>query len=464
MPPATSLTAYGQCAANSLRPNYGYRHPDILLLRWELQFLLHKRCCRVIRMNVRRSILATATAVLFLTTQVSASDWPQFRGPDGNGVATGNGYPQTWGTEENIKWKIDLPYRGAGSPIVSGDHVFLSSATQDGQKRSLLCFDRANGKQLWERTVAFGTDETHPQNPFGSSTPATDGTRVVVWHNSAGLYCYDLSGKKLWSRDLGEFKHIHGYGSSPTIHEGRVILKCGPGKRVFVTAIDVVAGETLWETDEPYTGEKSPDDVGSWSTPVLAKVGGNWQIICAQATRVTGYDPERGDLLWWCDGLSGSRTDWVCSSPIVGDGICFAMADSRGPSMVFKLGGAGDITASSRIWHEERNPSSIGTGIFVDGHIYRPNAKPGTLECLDARTGKVKWKERSKDHWASMILADGHLYALNQRGTTVVLKPDPETFQQVAINDLGGITNATPAFSDGQIFIRTEEFLYCIDQ
>jgi outer membrane protein assembly factor BamB len=410
-------------------------------------------------------LAATVVAVCSIAVPAPAEDWPQFRGPQGKGVAAGNDYPTTWGPKENVLWKVELPNRGAGSPIVSGGRVFLSSATEDGRKRSLLCFDRSDGKQLWTRTVEFGEDTTHAKNPFGSTTPAADGERVVVSHGSAGLACYDFSGNELWSRDLGEFKHIWGYGSSPIIYKDRVVLQCGPGQRVFLTAIDLASGDTLWETDEPYAGEKSPDDVGSWSTPVIAQIDGKDQIVCALSTRVCGYDPDSGDLLWWCEGLNGSRYDAVSSSPLIGDGIGFAMADLRGPAMAFKLGGTGNITDSNRLWWvEKRNPSSTGTGMIVDGHLYRPNSGPGTIECLEAETGESVWKSRAQDHWASMVLANGQLYALGQRGTMVVFKPNPQAFEQVASNELGGVTNATPAFSDGQIFIRSDEHLYCIGQ
>jgi outer membrane protein assembly factor BamB len=405
-----------------------------------------------------------AGVVLLASLTVQAADWPSFRGPNGDGVAEGN-FPTSWSAEKNIRWKVALPDPSNGSPIVSGGRVFICSATKDGRQRSLICFDRSNGKKLWTRTVEFGEDTTHPQNPFSSSTPSADGERVVVWHSSAGLYCYDFAGKELWTRDLGEFRHIWGSGSSPVIHNGRVILQCGPGKRVFVTAINLENGETLWETDEPYKGEKDLDDVGSWSTPVIAKIGGAEQIICAMSTRVNGYDPESGKLLWWCDGLSGSRYDATSSSPLISDGICFAMADLRGPAMGFKLGGKGDITETNRLWlAEKRNPNSVGTGVFVGGHVFRPNSKPGSLECLDAKTGKSLWKERARDHWASMVLAGGNLYALSQRGTTIVFKPNSQEYEEVASNDLGESTNATPAFSDGQIFLRTEENLFCIGE
>jgi outer membrane protein assembly factor BamB len=310
----------------------------------------------------------------------------------------------------------------------------------------------------------------HLTNTYCSSTPASDGKRIVVWHSSAGLYCYDLSGKQLWSRDLGEFEHDYGPGSSPVIYQDRVVLHCGPGEREFLAAIDLENGKTLWETEEPQDQERAGTlALGSWSTPVIAKVGGKDQVICAMPTRVNGYDLQTGEILWWCGGLSGTAAgtsfDVVSSSPLIANDLCFAMADLRGPSIGFKLGGQGDITQSNGLWQiDKRNPYSVGTGVFLGKYIYRPNSKPGAVECLEAETGKSVWKNRAagRDHWGSMVLAGGNLYAINQRGTTVVFKPNPKEFEEVGRNALGESTNATPAFSDGQIFIRTDEHLFCI--
>ena len=254
------------------------------------------------------------------------------------------------------------------------------------------------------------------------------------------------------------------------IYQDRVVLHCGPGKREFLAAIDLENGKTLWETEEPQDQKRAGQpELGSWSTPVIAKVGGEDQVICAMPTRVNGYDPQNGEIIWWCGGLSGTSAgtsfDVVSSSPLVANGLCFAMADLRGPAIGFKLGGQGDITESNRLWQiDKRNPNSVGTGIFLDKYVYRPNSKPGTIQCLEAETGEVLWTDRAtrRDHWGSMVLAGGNLYAINQRGTTVVFKPNPKEFEEVGRNALGESTNATPAFSDGQIFIRTDEHLFCI--
>ncbi len=398
-------------------------------------------------------------------SSANADDWLAFRGTKGDSIAAGDGYATTWAPDTNIQWKVALSDTGNGSPIVSGDHIFLPSGSEDGKKRSLLCFNRKDGKLLWTKTVEFGDDEEFAQNPYCSSTPVSDGTRVVVWHGSAGLYCYDFEGKELWTRDLGDFKHLYGYGSSPIIYQDKVILHCGPGKRSFLTAVELATGKTVWETDQPYKGDKDADNVGSWSTPVIAKVDGADQIIHTTATRLNGYDPKTGAVIWWCDGLSGSRYDTVSSSPMVADGIAVAMSDLRGPAIGVKLGGKGDVTASNRLWHNDgRNPSSVGTGIIVGKHIYRPNSSPGTLECLEAATGEKVWNARSAsgNYWSSIVMAGGNLYATNQKGTTVVFKPTPEDLEEVSRNELDEACNSTPAFSNGQIFIRTYDALYCI--
>jgi outer membrane protein assembly factor BamB len=319
--------------------------------------------------------------------------------------------------------------------------VFLVGCDDDpGLKRSLYCYDRSDGRQRWVRTVELDRDEpTHKTNPHGSSTAVANGKLVVVWHGSAGMYCYDFEGNQLWKRQLGEFKHMWGDGTSPIIYQDRVIMHCGPGEKVFVTALDLATGKTIWKTDEAIEGDgshrndKSP--MGSWSTPLVANVRGQDQIICMMPTRVVGYAPTDGKILWTCDGIRGPKGDLAYSSPVIADDVCVCIGGYNGPGMAFKLGGAGDITASRR-WRKESNPQSIGSGVVIDGYFYRPNADPGTIDCLEPATGKILWTDRAGGGvmWGSIVYAD----------------------------DLGETTNSTPAISDGEIFLRTHQHLYCI--
>ncbi len=411
------------------------------------------------------------SCMLLTSQQTLAGDWPAFRGPDGNGISSETGLPTEWGSEKNIKWRAPLPAPGNSSPIVSGDNVFLTCAEEKGARRHLFCFNRADGSIRWTKTVEHEADEpTHKTNPYCASTPVTDGQRVVVWHGSAGLHCYDVDGKPLWSRDLGEFRHMWGDGTSPVIYKDRVILHAGPGKRVFMTAINLDDGRTLWETEEPFSGDGDRNEngkyMGSWSTPVIVSVDGKQQIVCTMMTRVNGYDPQTGEILWSCDGIRGERGDLAYSSPLIHNGFCVATGGFSGPSVGFKLGGRGNITDDRRVWRLDKNPQSIGSGVFLDEYIYKPNAGPGTIECLEAATGEVLWKDRAAGamHWGSIVAADGRLYVTNQNGTTVVFKPNPNEFEMIAENELGEPSNSTPAFSNGQIFIRTFKHLYCIEE
>lgn len=410
-------------------------------------------------------------ALLFSPGSADAADWPAFRGPEGTGLSVDPSAPTHWGPDHNIAWKAPLPMPANGSPIVSAGRVFVTSAEDEaGMQRSLYCFDRNAGNKLWVRTVHFGKRmPTHKTNPHGGSTPVSNGQRVVVWHGSAGLFCYDMNGTERWSRDLGEFRHMWGYGTSPIMRQGAVILHSGPGKREFISAFDLETGQQLWLSEESAQGgsaEKRKDGQyrGSWSIPVLARVKGQEQLILMMPSRVNGYNPDSGELIWTVDDLGHRRGDLAYSSPVIAGDLCFVTGGFEGPAMAFRLGGRGNVTQANRLWRNEKNPQSIGSGVYVDGYVYRPNCGPGTLECIDPKTGKILWADRGAggDYWASIVGAGGLLYATNQKGITLVFKPTPQAYQQVAENSLGEPSNATPAISDGQIFFRTAGHLFCI--
>lgn len=408
-----------------------------------------------------------------LLNDVHAADWPAFRGPRGQGVAGDAQAPTVWSADTGVVWKAPLPRPGNGSPIVVGDRLLVTSAEDAaGTRRSLHAFDAHTGRPLWSRTESIDrTMPTHETNPYCGTTPAADGSRVVVWHATAGLCCYDLrSGEPLWKRDLGEFRHMWGYGTSPILHGGRVILHTGPGTNTFLAAFDLASGDTVWETVEPQDGGPERNAagayMGSWSTPVVASVGGRDQIIVMMPTRVIGYDPDTGRIIWTCGGLRHDRGDLAYSSPVVTDDICFVTGGFNGAAFACRLGGTGDVTESHRLWRKEKQPQSIGSGIAVDGLVYRPNAGPSTIECVDPRTGDVLWSERSPagNHWGSIVRVGDLLYATGQDAATVVFRPNPRKLDVVSINRLAGSTNATPAFAHGRIYLRTNDALWAIGQ
>ena len=411
-------------------------------------------------------VLALSSFVL-TPSAATAADWPAFRGPTGLGTTTDAGFPLKWSRTENVKWRAEMPIRGNESPIVSNGRVFVTSATNDGQQRRLHCLDRADGKELWVKTVAHEEKEpTHQTNPFGAATPASDGEHVVVWHGTAGLFCYDHSGEQIWKADLGKVGHIWGYGSSPVIFEDRVYLNFGPGVDQFLVAVDLKTGDIVWKFEEPGgNNDRQGRMAGSWSTPVLVPVGSEVQLVCSLPTRVVGLDPKTGKLLWWCDGLKGRNGNLVYTSPLIGKDIGVAMGGYTGPALAFKLGGEGDITQSGRLWHDEqKHPQRIGSGVIVGDHIFMANAGPGTFQCLELKTGKELWKDRGPggNHWGAMVFADNRLYVTNQNGTTIVFAPDATGFKVLAENSLGEKSNSTPAFSDGEIFLRTNNAVYCV--
>lgn len=415
------------------------------------------------------SLLLVGFAIVPFSSPVSAADWAGFRGPTGNGIAEGTGYATEWSAEKNVKWSVAMPNRGNESPIVSNGHVFVTSASDDGTERRLHCFKREDGAAVWTKPVTFDLSEkTHQTNPFGAATPASDGEKVVVWHGSAGLFCYDFEGNELWKRDLGRVGHIWGYGSSPVIRDGLVYINFGPGNEQFIVAVELETGEIAWKFDEP-GGNNDRDGrmVGSWSTPVIAAVGDSTQLICSMPTRVVSLDPAKGTLIWECGGLSGRNGDLVYTSPVIGDGLGIAMGGYTGPALAFKLDGTGDVTESHRLWHvTKKNPQRIGSGIILGDSLFMANAGPGIIQCLDLATGEPRWEERGPggNFWGSMVLAENRLYVTSQKGTTLVIAPNAEKYELLQENSLEGSSNSTPAFSDGDIFLRTSTKLYAIAQ
>ncbi len=383
------------------------------------------------------------------------------------------GTPVQWSTTDNVRWSVPLPKGGNGSPIVVGNRVFVTSAEDDdGRTRTLFCFDAASGESLWNRPVQFDAKmPTHKTNPYAGTTPASDGKRVVVWHGSAGLFAYDMEGNEIWSRDLGRFQHMWGYGSSPVIVGDRVVLHTGPGQKVFVVCLDLASGEEIWRHEEPVDGNgernRNNNYMGSWATPVVIDQGDHRKLaVVALATRVCAFDVGDGSLAWFCEGLAGQRGDLAYSSPMIEESRCVMFGGFKGPSFAFDIDGSGNLTDEKRLWLEtERNPQNIGTGLLLGGYIYRLGAGPNLIDCLEAQTGKVVWQERwnGKAFWGSISYDGRNAYATDQAGTTLVFKPSAGGFREIARNELGDTCNATPALAHGRVYIRTYQKLWCIE-
>lgn len=410
---------------------------------------------------------------LLSTLVVSAENWPAWRGDAaGSGVSSDKDVPVVWNATDNVKWKVALPAPGNSSPIVWGDRVFITQASEDGQKRSVVSFKRSNGEKLWESSITYKEpEESHETNPQASSSPVTDGQRVIAWFGSAGVFCFDFAGKELWHRDLGKQKHQWGYGASPVLYKDLCILNFGPGERAFLVALNKKTGETAWQVDIPQIQPKERTDgfagksdgvIGSWSTPIIIQANGRDELVMSYPGRVRAFDPNTGKELWYCDGLN----PLVYTSPIYGEGLVVAMGGFYGNHLAVKPGGQGDVTSTHRVWHQVRGKSGIGTGVIYKGHIFLMTAS--LASCLELKTGKLVWEERvkgsgaSSDSWSSMVLVGDRIYLLNHSAETVVLRASPK-FEVIAINPLEGErANSSIAISEGDVFIRTHEHLWCI--
>src|SRR2546423_2827117 len=274
--------------------------------------------------------------LLFGSDAVVADNWPEWRGPQGTGICTETNLPSVWGTNQNIRWKTALPEPGNSTPVVWGNRVFVTQAI--GNRRTLMCCDRADGKVVWQSGVAAEKEPTHATNPYCSGSPATDGKRVIASFGSAGLYCYDFHGKELWHRDLGKQTHMWGVSSSPVIRGDSFFLNFGPGDRTFLIALERKTGRTLWEDDEP--GGKSDKYIGSWSTPMLIDTEKRQELVAAWPERVAAYNPKTGSELWTCRGLN----PLVYASPLYAEGVVVAMGGFNGSSLALRPGGSGDVT------------------------------------------------------------------------------------------------------------------------
>ena len=410
--------------------------------------------------------LCCAAATLLLASTIARADnWPGWRGPNGDGASAEKNLPATWSDKQNIKWKIALPEKSHAAPIVWGQRIFLAQALDaKGNKRSLWCIDRKDGSVLWTREVAYADKEPlHATNSYCAATPVTDGERVIVSFGSAGLYCYDFDGKEQWRHDLGKLYHIWGNASSPILYQNLVILWAGPGERQFLLALDKTTGKKVWQHDIPggKDGLKDKAWLGSWSTPIIAKVQGRDELIVGVPKKLKAFDPKTGKELWSCDGLG----DLVYTSPAIDkNGIVVAFSGYGGPALACPAGGNGDVT-EARLWHHAKgNPQRIGSPVILGEHCYLVSEN-GIAHCFDIKTGKDLWKERltTANTWSSLLYADGKFYLTDFNANTTIFEASP-TFKLLGRNSLGDKeqTRSTLAFSEGEIFLRTYRHLWCI--
>ena len=403
---------------------------------------------------------------------LSAANWPSWRGPTQNNISPETRFPINWSKDNNVKWRTPLPEAGNSSPIVWGNTLFVTQAIEDGKRRTVMAFDRATGKQLWQQGVTHdASDPRHKTNPHCSASPVTDGERVVASFASAGIVAYDFSGKQLWKTDLGKQTHECGQGSSPVIHGDLVIVYHGPGAFSSLHALDKRTGEKKWSVPlkeqhppERFDGFAGKNDgaIGTFGTPLVITAGGRDEVILPVVNKLRAFDPATGRELWSAAGMS----PLVYSSPSFGEGTVIALGGFFGSAIFIKPGGEGDVTGKRLFYEQRMKKHTIGSPIVKDGYVYAC-VTDGFGQCYELATGRLVWEERlpssgaSGQTWASANLVGDKLYVVNQSGDTIILRAAPK-FEVLATNSVGELSNSTLALSNGEIFLRTHAALYCI--
>lgn len=404
--------------------------------------------------------------LLLATVAVRAGDWPQWRGPNLNGVSAEKNLPAKWSAEENIAWKVAMPGLSGSTPIIWRNHVFLNVA--DGDNLFLWAVDKTNGEVLWKRPLGAGNVKMRKQN-MSSPSPVTDGKSVYVMTGTGVLKSFDFAGKELWARDIqkdyGEFGLQWGYASSPLLFEDSLYVQVLHGMKTddasYVVRINKTNGKTVWKVERPTNAERESPD--AYTTPALLRAGKTVEIVITGGDVVTGHDHATGKELWRANGLNPDNNPSyrIVASPVVFGDIIYAPTRVK-PLLALRAGGRGDISSSHVLWSNTNGPD-VPTPVTDGTYFYIVNDR-GIVWCLDAKTGKeIYGPQRIKPgiYSSSPVLADGKIYVTNEEGLTTVIKAGP-AFEVIAENPLGDYTLSSPAISEGQIFIRTASHLYAI--
>ncbi|MCI0541445.1 MAG: PQQ-binding-like beta-propeller repeat protein [Verrucomicrobiales bacterium] len=422
------------------------------------------------------------TTILILTSSLcgllplDAADWARFRGPNGAGISEEKELPLEWNATKNIIWKAELTGRGASSPIVWQDRVYVAAysgygltkddpwSNRDNLRQHLICFNRRDGTLMWKADYA-GVMKEHgiggylDLHGYASSTPVADATGVYVYFGNGGVFAYDHDGKQRWHKQLGWKIHSWGSASSPILYQDLLIVHADIEVHALL-AFDKQSGQEVWRVP---TGNQNHGD--SWSTPLVVNVGGKQELVfhrsVGEPATLAAVDPRNGQALWECSVLK----NYLCPSPIAHNGVIYAMGYQR--SAAVRVGGRGDVSQSHILWKNNKG-NTVCTPIYHEGHLYWASEEGGIAWCLNATTGETVYQERLSPApgliYASGVLAEGRIYyPSREKGTYVVpAKPKFELLARNVIESDSTVFNGTPAISGGQLFLRGDKYLYCI--
>ena len=391
-----------------------------------------------------------------------AEDWPQFRGPTGQGHTTERGLPLEWNETNNIIWKSPVPGLGWSSPAVANGRVWLTTVVESKERRGrvsaslrALAYDVATGRELVNVEV-FRRDDAgyvNPKNSRASPTPIVDGDRVYVHFGAEGTAAVSTSGEILWTTHL-RYESQHGNGGSPTLYRDLLIVNCdGNGGEAYVIALDTATGKTRWKTSR-----RRPADQ-AYSTPLVITVGQQDQLVSVGAYRAAAYEPLTGQEIWrvsYGDGFSN------VPRPVFGQGLVFIATGFQTPSLLaVRPDGKGDVTRTHVAWTITRGAPYTPSPLLVGNDLYYVS-DTGVLSLADAMSGQIVWQQRLGGNYsASPVFADGRIYFQSEEGVTTVIAPGRE-FKRLAVNRLDGATLASMAVSNGSFYIRSQSHLYRI--
>jgi outer membrane protein assembly factor BamB len=380
-------------------------------------------------------------------------DWPEFRGPTGQGHSAQVGLPVRWSETENVRWKVAVPGKGWSSPVLKGSQIWLTTAADEGRSLRAVCLDRETGRIVQNVEVLQKNEPgpIHPKNSHASPTPILENDRVYVHFGSHGTACLSTRGEIVWRTTLNYY-HRHGPGGSPALVGDLLVVSCDGYDSQFIVALDKRTGAERWRRPRP-------DGRHAYSTPLTIQVNGRTQVISTGGNRVTAYDPSSGEEIWWSryDGYS------LIPRPVFGHDLVFICSGYETP-LIYAIRpiGSGDVTETHVAWSLRQGAPHTPSPILVGRELYTVS-DAGVAQCLDAATGKVHWRMRLGGGFsASPVFADGKLYFLNEEGVTTVLAPGTQ-FQKRAVNRIDGRTLASLAVADKALYLRSDAHLYRIE-
>lgn len=444
-------------------------------------------------------VVAAHTCGLSVAAAAATSadqNWPQWRGPQGTGLAPTASPPITWSETSNLKWNVKIPGDGLSTPIIWDHRIFIQTAIPTSKKTAavgaaptdqpvppprrrpgggggggggqqpnesyqcvLLCLDRQTGKTLWQKTAREETPKEghHSDGSYAAYSPVTDGQLVFAYFGSRGLHCYDLDGHLKWSQHFGDMRIANGFGegSSPALSGDTVVVNWDHEGDSFIIALDKHTGKTLWK--------QSRDERTSWATPLVVQHDGKTQVVTSATRKIRSYDLATGKLLWECAGLTPN----VIPTPVAGNGLVYAISGFRGNALLaIRLGRAGDLTGTDAIaWSYNRSTPYVPSPLLCGDRLYFFAGNTGILTCFNAKTGGLLIDagriEALQGVYASPVGAGGRVYLTGRNGATVVIKQS-DKIEVLATNRLDDRIDASPAAVGGELFLRGRSSLYCI--